>query len=242
MGQLPSTAGANATIVRRAIPAEVRANGADYFRSLAEEEPRKALTASFRLQRPPPGSAQGSTQWKMSAAPIIVVARRRARAARRCSARLAAADREDDADRTGVEMMTPATLRSIDRGLAYLSKRQQEERGLGLGRVEPQRGRLHLAGISFVASGSTPDEDLRQGSLAGGRVRARQYRRRRLHPRRRRHRSWPHVWARLCHALLVRNVRHDAPAATCAKADQGREPDRRYAEFRGRLAVPAATA
>ena len=71
---------------------------------------------------------------------------------------LTAAEREDDADRTGVEMMTPAALRGVDRGLAYLAKRQQENGALGSGGWSHNVAVCSLAGIAFVASGSTPEE------------------------------------------------------------------------------------
>ncbi|HEY4309882.1 MAG TPA: prenyltransferase/squalene oxidase repeat-containing protein [Pirellulales bacterium] len=69
-----------------------------------------------------------------------------------------AAEREDEADRSGVEMMTPATIRGIDRGLAFLAKRQQENGALGSGGWSHNVAVCSLSGIAFVASGSTPDE------------------------------------------------------------------------------------
>jgi hypothetical protein len=71
---------------------------------------------------------------------------------------LVAADRDDDSDRSGVELMTPATLHAVDRGLAYLSKRQQDNGSLGSGGWSHNVAVCALAGLSFVASGSTPEE------------------------------------------------------------------------------------
>ena len=76
----------------------------------------------------------------------------------RAPCRLAAAGRDDDVDRSGVDLMTPATLRAVDRGLAYLSKRQQDNGSLGSGGWSHNVAVCALAGMAFVASGSTPDE------------------------------------------------------------------------------------
>jgi prenyltransferase beta subunit len=54
------------------------------------------------------------------------------------------------------ELITPATGKSIERGVAYLAGRQQEDGSLGSGGYSRNVAVCALAGMSFMSSGSTP--------------------------------------------------------------------------------------
>jgi len=65
---------------------------------------------------------------------------------------------DETPDSTGVEFMTPATMRSIEKSLAYLAEKQREDGAFGSGGWSRNVAICALAGMAFVASGSTPDE------------------------------------------------------------------------------------
>jgi hypothetical protein len=69
--------------------------------------------------------------------------------------RLWAAD-ETNPEKTAGEMITPATIKAVERGLAYLAARQQEDGSLGSGGYSRNVAVGALAGMAFMASGSTP--------------------------------------------------------------------------------------
>ena len=57
---------------------------------------------------------------------------------------------------TAAEMITSATAKSIERGLVFLSQRQQEDGALGSGGYSRNVAVCALAGMAFMAGGSTP--------------------------------------------------------------------------------------
>jgi len=63
---------------------------------------------------------------------------------------------EENPEKLAAQMITPAADRAVDRGLTWLSSRQNDDGSLGSG---PHRGNaaiVALAGMAFVSSGSTP--------------------------------------------------------------------------------------
>lgn len=68
----------------------------------------------------------------------------------------AAADRADDPEGTAVEFVTPEAQQSIDRGLAFLAEHQNEDGSFGSGGYSRNAAVCGLAGMAFVAAGSTP--------------------------------------------------------------------------------------
>lgn len=55
-------------------------------------------------------------------------------------------------------LINPATQQSIDRGLAYLARRQRPNGSLGSGQYEGNIAISALGGLAFLAAGSTPGE------------------------------------------------------------------------------------
>lgn len=69
--------------------------------------------------------------------------------------RLWAADAANP-EQTAGKMVTPAASRAIQRGLAYLGERQQQDGALGSGGYSRNVAVCALAGMAFMSSGSTP--------------------------------------------------------------------------------------
>lgn len=63
---------------------------------------------------------------------------------------------EPDPERTAAEMVTPAASRAIDRGLEFLSSRQQEDGAFGSGGYSRNIAVCALGGLAFLSGGSTP--------------------------------------------------------------------------------------
>ena len=63
---------------------------------------------------------------------------------------------EANPEKTAAELMTPATTKAIERGLGYLADRQQEDGALGSGGYSRNVAVCALAGMAFMAGGSTP--------------------------------------------------------------------------------------
>lgn len=71
----------------------------------------------------------------------------------------AAAAPGDDAanpETTASDLLTPRALQAIDKGLAYLAKRQQKDGSFGTGGYARNVGVCGLAGMAFLSAGSTP--------------------------------------------------------------------------------------
>lgn len=62
----------------------------------------------------------------------------------------------DDVEKTAAQMITPAAQRSIDQALAFLAAAQQEDGSMGSGSYRGNVAVSALAGVAFLASGSTP--------------------------------------------------------------------------------------
>ncbi len=63
---------------------------------------------------------------------------------------------EDDPEKTAAKMITPAAQKAIDKGLAYLAKRQRDDGSFGSGVYSGNVAVCSLAGLAFMSSGSTP--------------------------------------------------------------------------------------
>ena len=63
---------------------------------------------------------------------------------------------DDNPERTGVEFVNTAAQQGIDKGLAFLATRQQEDGAFGPGGYNRDVAVSALAGMAFIASGSTP--------------------------------------------------------------------------------------
>ena len=61
-----------------------------------------------------------------------------------------------DIEKSAGELITPAAARAIDRGLALLASRQEEDGSFGSGGYSRNVAVCGLAGMAFMASGSTP--------------------------------------------------------------------------------------
>ena len=140
-------------------------------------------------------------------------------------------------------MMTPETDKAIKTGLAWLARTQNADGSFGSGTYRGNIAVTSLAGLAFMASGSSPgrgpygaqidkalvyvmDNTSPSGFIAVvGVVDAR-----------------ADVFARLRHAVPGRSLRHDAPARDPREAPEGRPADHRHPEQRGGLAVPAGAA
>ena len=70
------------------------------------------------------------------------------------SRRLLAA--EENPEKTAVDMITPAAARAIDRGLAVLAARQDDDGSFGSGGYSRNVAVCALAGMAFMSGGSTP--------------------------------------------------------------------------------------
>jgi len=69
---------------------------------------------------------------------------------------LAARDRSTDTEKSAAELVTPQTASAIDRGLVFLAARQREDGSFGSGGSDQNVAVCGLAGMAFIASGSTP--------------------------------------------------------------------------------------
>ncbi len=72
------------------------------------------------------------------------------------SSLLAQKVKELDPEKSAVEMMTPETLKAIQKGLDYLSTHQQDDGSFGTGGYSRNVGVCGLAGLAFMSAGSTP--------------------------------------------------------------------------------------
>jgi prenyltransferase beta subunit len=63
---------------------------------------------------------------------------------------------DDDPEKTGAEMITPAAQKAIDRGLAFLADKQHEDGSFGSGGYSRNVAVAGLAGMAFMSAGSTP--------------------------------------------------------------------------------------
>jgi prenyltransferase beta subunit len=72
---------------------------------------------------------------------------------------LSAQDKQDknDPEKTAAEVVTPAAQKAIDRGLALLASRQDDDGSFGSGGYSRNVAVGALAGMAFMASGSTPE-------------------------------------------------------------------------------------
>src|SRR5205085_3687875 len=61
-----------------------------------------------------------------------------------------------DPEKSGAEMITPATSAAIERGLAYLAAHQDEDGTFTSGRDSRNVAVAGLAGMAFMSAGSTP--------------------------------------------------------------------------------------
>ena len=69
----------------------------------------------------------------------------------------AAAAEDDDPERTAAELITPPTEEAIERGLAWLAKRQNPDGSFGSGDYLGNAAVTALCGLALMAGGSTPD-------------------------------------------------------------------------------------
>ncbi len=69
---------------------------------------------------------------------------------------LAAAE-DDDPEKTAAQMITPQTEKAIERGLAWLAKRQHADGSFGSGAYRGNAAVTALCGLALMAGGSTPD-------------------------------------------------------------------------------------
>jgi hypothetical protein len=70
--------------------------------------------------------------------------------------RLFARDRGSDPEKSGAEMLSPKTAEAVKKGLGYLAGRQREDGAFGTGGYGKNVAVCGLAGMAFIASGSTP--------------------------------------------------------------------------------------
>jgi hypothetical protein len=63
---------------------------------------------------------------------------------------------ETDPEKSAVDLMTPATTAAVERGLAWLAAQQEDEGSFGSGGFSRNVAVCGLAGMSFLAAGSTP--------------------------------------------------------------------------------------
>ena len=66
------------------------------------------------------------------------------------------AQAQADPEKTAVDLITPAAARAIDRGLALLASRQDDDGAFGSGGYSRNVAVCGLAGMAFMSAGSTP--------------------------------------------------------------------------------------
>src|SRR5690242_5278484 len=71
-------------------------------------------------------------------------------------ARRSSAESSADPEQTAVELINSSTQRAIDRGLAFLSAAQHADGAFGSGGYSRNVAVCGLAGMAFMAGGSTP--------------------------------------------------------------------------------------
>ena len=139
------------------------------------------------------------------------------------------------------ELIKPETQQAIDRGLAWLAARQNDDGSFGGGGYSRNVAVVSLAGMAFMSGGHTPG----RGAIRPARRPLRRAtswparRRQRLHLRAGLHQPRADVRPRLRHAVPGRSLRHVARQRRPREAGQGRAADRQHAERRGRLALSA---
>jgi hypothetical protein len=69
---------------------------------------------------------------------------------------VARADDEQNPETTAADLLTPATIKAIEKGLAFLASRQQDEGSFGTSGYSRNVGVCGLAGMAFLSAGSTP--------------------------------------------------------------------------------------
>ncbi len=116
-------------------------------------------------------------------------------------------------------MVTPAAQKAIDRGLAFLAERQNDDGSFGSGGYSRNVAVCGLAGMAFMSAGSTPGRGpygehvdrvrrLHPGQHAGER----------LHRRAGLQQPRADVRPRLRHAVPGRGLRHDDARPTSARS------------------------
>ena len=68
----------------------------------------------------------------------------------------ARANDDKSPEATASDLLTPATLKAIEKGLAFLASREQDDGSFGSGGYSRNVGVCGLAGMAFLAAGSTP--------------------------------------------------------------------------------------
>ncbi|MEX2025803.1 MAG: prenyltransferase, partial [Pirellulaceae bacterium] len=63
---------------------------------------------------------------------------------------------ETSPNASAADFLTPVTLKAVEKGLAFLALRQQDEGSFGSGGYSRNVGVCGLAGMAFLAAGSTP--------------------------------------------------------------------------------------
>src|SRR5437868_13408751 len=61
-----------------------------------------------------------------------------------------------DTEKSAAEMLTPKTVQAIKKGLEYIAGRQQDDGAFGSGGYGRNVAVCGLAGMAFLAAGSTP--------------------------------------------------------------------------------------
>ena len=64
---------------------------------------------------------------------------------------------DDDPEKSAVDMITPGAAKAIDRGLAALASRQDDDGSFGSGGYSRNVAVCALAGMAFMSGGSTPE-------------------------------------------------------------------------------------
>lgn len=98
-------------------------------------------------------------RWRLAPhlAPITVVVAGVVLGAMPSGADRAAAQEPTSPEASAAELMTPATQRAIERGLAYLAVRQHPDGSFGSGGYTRNVAVCSLAGMAFMSGGSTPN-------------------------------------------------------------------------------------
>ena len=63
---------------------------------------------------------------------------------------------DTDPEKSAVELMTPATQKAIDRGLAFLAEKQHDDGSFGSGGYSRNVAVCGLSGMAFMSAGNTP--------------------------------------------------------------------------------------